>query len=345
MDEITYILGAGASAGAMPVVDSFVERFKHFLNAFLTYLQDEREGKEVYTVATKFIEQVESHLSFDTFFKKIYHQGNPSWTIPYKKILLLYFLYEHFVQVNSKQGPSALVTMGKKYNLDPRYDALIAGLLKASKETPTFLVKTNFITWNYDLNLFSALKAFLYPGHPISALIKDTCKGLNYFELAPECSLLHMNGLMFHPSLNEIKPADTEQLKRMFTTFLADFFLSNGPMEQSVKHLRFAWESIEEAQDSGLTPFYSKAKEMIERSKKIIIIGYSFPLYNRQIDLSFLRPEILANKALFIQDPYAEALKSAFSEGLGIAFAPEGFTTCEAITNHRSFFVPRDVFA
>ena len=91
--------------------------------------------------------------------------------------------------------------------------------------------------------------------------------------------------------------------------------------------------------------FIQKAVGFIEKSKKIIVIGYSFPLYNRLIDLSFLNATTLLGKSVYIQDPEAETLKATFSEGFGNDFsATPPSTICQAITDCNSFFVPKDVF-
>ena len=204
MDEITYILGAGASCHSMPLVTSFVERFKNFL-AFLQFQSDTENGTKVFVHSTEFISEVENHLSFDTFFKKLFHQEQPVMITLYKKVLLLYFIYEHLVQLDFKEGPSPLKSMGKSKNLDPRYDALIAGLLEARRDKRIFFVKLNFITWNYDLNLFNSIKNFLFPGISLSGLIKSTSHEINYFHFSDQCSLVHLNGLMYHTILDDIK--------------------------------------------------------------------------------------------------------------------------------------------
>jgi hypothetical protein len=343
MDEITYILGAGASSQSMPLVTSFVERFRNFLG-FLKFQSDSENGQKVFEHATGFIEEVEIHLSFDTFFKKLFHQEQAVMIALYKKVLLLYFIYEHLIQLDFKEGPSPLKSMGKLKNLDPRYDALIAGLLEARRDKPNFFIKLNFITWNYDLNLFNSIKNFLFPSVSLGGLVNVADQELNFFLVSDQCSIIHLNGLMYHPILNDIKPVAPGPLKEMYKSLIDNFYGSQSPMEGFSSRMKFAWESIESKRGQTELYFITKAQEFIQKSKKIIIIGYSFPLYNRQIDLSFLNSTSLQGKTTYIQDPDATNLKSTFSEGFGVDFVNTPLTFCEPITDCKSFFVPRDVF-
>ncbi len=93
MEEITYILGAGASFQSMPLVTTFVERFRNF-QEFLKHLEPLDKSKMFRDHCELFIQHVENHLSFDTFFKKLFHQGKKDETKLSSEILLLYFLYE-----------------------------------------------------------------------------------------------------------------------------------------------------------------------------------------------------------------------------------------------------------
>ena len=136
MEQITYILGAGASYWSMPLVKSFVERFKMFQH-FLSFENETEDGRRLIDACQIFISEVGNHLSFDTFFKKLFHQGKEDLILQYKKVLLLFFIYEHLVDLKATLRPVA--SEGQTINLDPRYDALIAGLLKPKERIHLFL--------------------------------------------------------------------------------------------------------------------------------------------------------------------------------------------------------------
>ena len=93
--EITYILGAGASGLSMPLVNNFIERFE----VFEEYLLVNRDKIDQFIIAEvkQFKRSVLTHYSFDTYFKKLFHQNKTDLIEKHKMVLLLYFLFEHLV--------------------------------------------------------------------------------------------------------------------------------------------------------------------------------------------------------------------------------------------------------
>lgn len=100
--KIVYLLGAGASANALPVVGALKERFESFCDHFERYLKDFRRKDENINLAKKIhtflINNLENHYTIDTYAKKLYlqHQLNGD-TSPYillKKYLSAFFTYE-----------------------------------------------------------------------------------------------------------------------------------------------------------------------------------------------------------------------------------------------------------
>src|SRR6187399_1112525 len=93
--EVTYIFGAGASCQSMPLVNGFSKRFEIFNRALKN--AGINDDSRLMNDCIVFLEQVKKHLSFDTFFKKMFHQNEESDIMKYKKILLLFFIFEHIV--------------------------------------------------------------------------------------------------------------------------------------------------------------------------------------------------------------------------------------------------------
>src|SRR5215217_2079269 len=98
MDEITYFLGAGASYNSKSLVNNFSERFGTFIK-FFNYMCIENKKKYIED-CNLFIEEVKTHLSFDTYFKKLFHQNEFDKITKSKNILLLYFLFEHLIDIS-----------------------------------------------------------------------------------------------------------------------------------------------------------------------------------------------------------------------------------------------------
>ena len=72
MADITYIFGAGASCQSMPLVSNFKDRF----DVFEEHLQISSSSLNPNLIIDikDFKKEISSHFSFDTYFKKLFHQ-------------------------------------------------------------------------------------------------------------------------------------------------------------------------------------------------------------------------------------------------------------------------------
>ena len=102
-NELTYILGAGASFQSLPVVKTFAERFNdfyEFLNLFTKrgdnfYVFNDTTRGEINGIKKHIkivYEEFKNHQSFDTYFKKLFHTKNTT-LIDYTKRVLNYYFY------------------------------------------------------------------------------------------------------------------------------------------------------------------------------------------------------------------------------------------------------------
>lgn len=89
-----------------------------------------------------------------------------------------------------------------------------------------------------------------------------------------------------------------------------------------------------------------KPKKAIERSDTIVVIGYTFPLYNRLVDLKYFNNKTLSRKTIYIQDPNAIELEYQIKNDFlleihggrvsGIEISPT--------INCDSFFIPSNIY-
>jgi hypothetical protein len=369
-NEITYILGAGASYYSMPLVENFPDRFqifKSFLNSirgnsFLEYsLFDEKVGIIVRD-CEEFQREVQHHISFDTFFKKLFHLPGDSSKRRDKEILLLFFLFEHLLDVkNFTQFQSSGIRKEiglKKGTQDPRYDALIAGLLEPIAKKFSLTAKANFITWNYDLNLFSALKGFIDSEQPLNKFVEKSKIDNNYFELNQDVSIVHLNGYIAY-DLKNINSLPIETLKVIFANLINRYANEDSLIRKFSSFLNFSWETLASREAPNDLPTYiKKAVDSIRRSSVIVIIGYSFPLYNRLIDTLLINKENLKGKSVYIQNPNANEVIQLLQSDFGLRYrminkVPQSSDDVSElvqeyplypIENCNSFFVPSQIF-
>jgi hypothetical protein len=151
---------------------------------------------------------------------------------------------------------------------------------------------------------------------------------------------MHLNGLAYHKCLDNLTPQPIQDLRVYFLEHLVvDYFDNHSGLAENADHINFAWETTH-------SPVSQYAKTAIENSKNIVIIGYSFPLYNRLADLNFLNEKTLIEKNVFIQDP-EEGLLETFSDSFSIlpkSKSANGTTSVKLITSCKSFYVPKDFF-
>lgn len=338
MSDITYILGAGASCKAMPLVSNFPERF----NVFAEYIESEPAYRGKLLTEVKFFQNsINSHLSFDTFFKKLFHQDeDPKIILNYKSLLLLFFLFEHlFERKYMSSNRTFRIQAGEKrqkdLNLDPRYEALIAGLLLPKRGKTEFPTNINFFTWNYDANLIYALKNFIAPHEKYTDFI-DCRRNEEYLKISDQIKVFHLNGFIYHPLLNGFNQEDS------FVHFPK--LLSNYANDESIhsfsENIKFSWEQEDIKNETFETA--------IKNSSTIILIGYSLPLYNRSIDTSLLKYSNLSRKTMFIQDMnpqnIAEILESDFNFSILEKSRTMESPKVKLSDNCNSFIVPNIIY-
>ncbi len=178
--------------------------------------------------------------------------------------------------------------------LDPRYDVLFAALL--NEESRKLPKNINFVSWNYDVQFelsfgsffnFDIFLAFdtlkVYPS-PFGRNEKDIydakflklngTAGLSYTQKSDPRNSAYQ---FFEPN----KEASAIEIIEKCTSTLVNILHYNDKDDESMLH--FAWEDKPEIRASR-----SRAKKIIEETDVLIVIGYSFPIYNRSIDKQIL---------------------------------------------------------
>lgn len=358
-EELTYILGAGASYQAVPIVKTFPSRFMKFLN-FIIGLQSEMPGRPEYTSeignnlkklkewGLALHDVFKSHQSFDTYFKKLFHTKNQIKIIRAKKLLNLYFIWEHLTK--EEKQPNTLVdgVFWKQAKVDKRYDALIAGLLKPYNSASELYSKTNFITWNYDMNLITSIKNYFYPDDLMSDFLeKIQTEKSNHWNINNQIDVFNMNGYFYSSLFNDATNIYNTGAGWAIVNKMAGQYFDDTFIDKDADLVQFAWEAENEINNSE-SEISEIVKEKIESSSNIIVIGYTFPLYNRIADLNYFNKQTLHNKKLYVQDPNAIEIEKSIQENFNIETdyrkANHFITEIKSISNCDSFFVPSNIF-
>jgi argonaute-like protein implicated in RNA metabolism and viral defense len=164
MSKITYLLGAGASCNALPLVNNFKDRLDSFHTRLVDNLRphiqpsSEKEARELFPFGGKkgkdlqesilWLKDIaDKHASIDTYAKKLFIRNDNEALIELKKLkatLSCYFLLEQSLEMTDK-----------------RYDNFLASILTRKElGIPKLPKDVNIITWNYDTQLEKSYQGF-----------------------------------------------------------------------------------------------------------------------------------------------------------------------------------------
>lgn len=291
MGKITYLLGAGASAHSIPLVKEIPQRLNFFYE-YIISLNDPRLNSIAQNTKALAAE-LDDFNTIDTYARNLTQNEtyeNQQKLKSLKSLLTIFFLFEQHKKknINTLSKRSVAQDAVKKINttLDPRYKSLFGKILIGKKINE----EINIISWNYDLQLEIGLENNI---------------GLSYDKVTDEISIFP------HPSykepdnifslLDKTPPSivklngtaglfDTEN--KLITTYenqseyfedIIDVCLNihknSSRFNLYNPLIKFAWEK-----DSVTEQAMNMANRIIQGTKTLIVIGYSFPDYNRPID-------------------------------------------------------------
>lgn len=411
MQNITYLLGAGASCGirvkeenkgqkekdvvrnvALPLVYEIPERIRNVSNFLMEIMftfeestvyagnnffldediqaiykkygfniPDKGQGyyfnediKLLYNEFLNFADQIENHASIDTLAKKFYFtqekvEGSNLNYERIKQLIDLFFTIEHFLS-----------------EFDLRYDAFLASVLQQNKDKSIYLRKElNILSWNYDYQFEYSLAKF-YQINQLDIIRKrfyilpldevtlvDENKKFTLFRLNGSAggfyrdSTFYSDKIAFNSFLN-LKEAErntfkeitngkkTEQKVRGFIKSLLakNLLYLKGEILAPIK---FAWEQ----QINKLMEFDNPTSllDTIQRTEVLVIIGYSFPTFNRETDKAILDNLELIQK-IYLQVPSIETFEEIQTKIKSLGGERLRHIEIEYIKAGNEFFVP-----
>jgi hypothetical protein len=313
--NVTYLLGAGASAKALPTVKATgtTESVSHGLRSFGDLI---RADLTIDSKHQPFLQEVVQDLYWladgsdkfgtpDTFAKYLYLKDRDS-VRRLKRALTFYFTHEQYI----------------KSKFDERALIFLTSVMQLGEVFPTNI---RILNWNYDSQIQTAAEIFRNEKF-FKTMGASTHKPplINYFPVLGwnmnqnrnDIQMVHLNGiagyyfdttqnLILSHGLNE-KPKNMDEL------------LTRLSYQSDRRHdlLTFAWEIDTEA-SHYLSKRLDYAKQMIAGTDILVVIGYSFPFFNRQVDSVIFETLKASNrfKKVFFQDPFksGDFLKNQFS--------------------------------
>lgn len=369
--NVTYLLGAGASAEALPLVRNWKERLNNYVD-FLNIIHHNEniwsDIKNLDSLISNYnwlLIEAKRHITLDTYAKKLFLKNEFKKLNLLKSLISGFFIFEqtslsleavdYLDEGLWGQGFNELSEKLKsvKSNIvDPRYDAFMATFLMNREDKLVLPDNINIISWNYDHQLELAYTDYSDGSiaeaqqtlrvYPHENLVYDHNK-TTWVRDKTGYKIVKLNGNANAVSYVDERGRDsvqmlTESAYQKFFKSLYELFI-NGFDEKGNLKSRYKWE-INFAWESEKNHISEKAvmeaKEIIRKTDTLVIIGYSFPAFNRVIDKT-----VFGNHQY--QKIYIQTKKESFQgikeklESLSL-ISDEGIhhRTCE----NESFFIP-----
>ena len=196
------------------------------------------------------LRDLKNQASIDTLAKKLFFKNAQGDLHKLKAVLSCFFVGEQSLKP-----------------VDYRYDNFFASILSRKDfrdvEIPTDI---KFLLWNYDLQLEKAYYGYTENDHKV---LED---------LTFSDRLYHLNGYCGTTQKGHVGKEFTEtyetkgKLSKVVLDLYGDYINQKGTPD-----INFAWEMNENY-------FNNKINPVTNNTSTLIIIGYSFPFFNREID-------------------------------------------------------------
>lgn len=350
--QFTYLIGAGASAQKIPVINNFGESLLDFADYISKFNFHEDSFDSSYRIDKKpsefkdrFVRDINwlagecfAHTSVDTFARKLY-LANRS-----KELIKLKALVSEF-----------LLTKQIKNGIDKRYDTFFASVLDKSNSEIVLPDNIKILSWNYDKQIEYSIAQF--------KTYHDNNTIDNFLQISPRAEgstidtnkfcLFKLNGAIggsiksngqYSPmstDFNLIGDNITDELeqgiiKEMMNRLyfieqrIIHFDSINSEAHEDYPTIQYSWEK-NPVFDSVRTNALNATKE----TDILVIIGYSFPTFNRGLDKKLLQ-NMHKLKKVFIQSP-ENSVKGVTQRFMSIY---DNNTEIEPVTNVDEFYIP-----
>ncbi|MBK9718930.1 MAG: hypothetical protein IPO85_15740 [Saprospiraceae bacterium] len=312
MGYTTYLLGAGASANAIPPVKQMNSRIWELLYLLQEFSNNnnidnvKKYGYISFDYFQPFLDKIEKiitditfHFSIDTYAKKLYLTKPADYNI-IKHLINLYILFEQMSieEIQNQLNIDYAIVKTKlikkigelksneldKYresNLDERYDVLLASIYDKNLRMPKDL---KIITYNYDNQLeiangyYTNYKSIYTQYLSVQNEDNDEINIVKLNGFATFDRVKDIGKIEYDQNLNIIFSQEKilHQISKLYRVF-------NDQLTEPT-NISFAWD---ESLYSSMA--IDKAQRFILNSSNIVIIGYSFPEFNRKIDETILK--------------------------------------------------------
>lgn len=331
MAKITYYLGAGASFNSIPILNRLSEimidvaKFElaqrdefygenpntyNFDDDELSVLPEGNREKILWYIGY-FGKKGNLFNTIDTYARKLELTKDITKLDILKMCISVFFdLWENYHEsryrtlVNSNSNNSPYMP------IDNRYKSLFSILLQNDGDNIILDENIKFISWNYDLQLESTFKLFLEENtvNGFDELNSNFIKFKENIDKPEDNNIFHLNGhrgfhshFSFYNQESKTVEPNTESTIDDYWDSIDGLFDSTMAQDSNFnQYIKYAWEH-----DLN-NKWIKKISEVLKNTEILVIIGYSFPPFNREIDqFLFSQLDTRKIKKIIYQSPTA----------------------------------------
>ena len=341
MSKTIYYIGAGASYGSrengeivegIPVVKEIpkeFDAFKHFIESAeipdgeIIFQDMYRTGHADVENAKRYmlrdidslIQGIKEHATIDTYARKLYLTKRTRDLERLKALLCAFFLWEQL-----------------EHRPDGRYDTFLANVL--DDQTQNIPEGISIVSWNYDSQMELAFNSYRLN------------TGLAVFEknIVGHWPLLTKNGRIFKVNgsatfadgeiVSLIREYNETSVAIQIIQFYSNSMADTTSMGFQFKtHLSFAWEDSPNNEN-----MMESLRETTKDTEQVVVIGYSFPFFNRSMDRAIFSgmPNL---KKVYVQD----LNPSAVMQAMGAVLPTGKKVELVPVSNCEQFYLPSEL--
>ena len=299
MDNLTYLLGAGASYHAMPVQNELIadvarvlENLRinnpvHAMNIWgIAGIMNGGKYKSLMAKWQEIVQKCQGELTIDTYARTLHIREEHDQLLALKKLIDFYFHVRQFderlyLQQDIRRGYQPnygmqTETTPKLRTLerhDRRYTQLLASLIRPEEKRRNDLLPPGLsvLTYNYDLQLEEALAKIF--DIELRQIVRPGVEPAN---------IVHLNG---RAAAYHLEPRGDGRHEPDVIGNLLDG-------NQRDTEIGYAWDKRHLES--------SRFDEIVTQTKTLVVIGYSFPQFNQETDKEIVNAPNL--ERIIIQD-------------------------------------------
>jgi hypothetical protein len=302
MSRVVYLLGAGASFGTrekgigspivsgLPIVceiEGELESMAHLLASLPLNDKELEECKQRLIKDFQDLKEQCAGLTIDSYAKKLWLQNDMQGFSRVELLLTIFFILEQIV-----------------HRPDARYWAFLSKIAPRDKASDalSLLEDIGILSWNYDNQIELAYRQFFGDNY---SYIRERLgiydvKDYEQKHLSQKyCKIIKLNGTANFTQeedwlrFSDKNTIDDVVLKKVLKRY--DECIQQGTCYGMLR-LNFAWDD-RWSEDLLI----NKIPQLVHDTQTLIVIGYTFPDYNREID-RIIFDNMLNLKSIYIQD-------------------------------------------